>query len=79
MQGIQGAGYVDRVMNEGISPHPVLLPMGEGTPEQGAAIATASPLPWGEGQGEGSDLFPINTAFIGAHRESRGGDTVWQR
>src|SRR5208337_2429662 len=38
---------------ERISPHPVLLPMGEGTPEQGRASATPFPLPWGEGQGEG--------------------------
>ncbi len=30
--------------------------MGEGTPELGAAFATAFPLPRGEGQGEGSDL-----------------------
>ena len=31
-------------MNEGISPHPVLLPMGEGTPELPAAEILASPL-----------------------------------
>jgi hypothetical protein len=44
------------VTNEGISPHPVLLPMGEGTPEQGSEHATPSPLPWGEGQGEGREF-----------------------
>jgi tRNA(Ile)-lysidine synthetase-like protein len=43
----------DGAMNGGIAPHPVLLPMGEGTPECGTAIAAAFPLPGGEGQGEG--------------------------
>jgi uncharacterized protein (DUF952 family) len=38
------------------TPHPVPLPMGEGTPEQGEERATPSPLPGGEGQGEGSEL-----------------------
>ncbi len=37
---------------DGISPHPVLLPTGEGTPEQPAAEFLAFPLPEGEGQGE---------------------------
>ena len=41
-----------------ISPHPVPLPMGEGTPELAAAGILASPLPWGEGQGEG--LCPLS-------------------
>ena len=35
----------DGVMREGITPHPVLLPMGEGTPEMPAARVLASPLP----------------------------------
>jgi Cobalamin synthesis G C-terminus len=35
------------------TPHPVLLPMGEGTPEYRSARATPFPLPEGEGQGEG--------------------------
>ena len=41
------------LMNYARSPHPVLLPLGEGTPELPAAAATAFPLPGGEGQGEG--------------------------
>ncbi len=45
----------DAARTEGISPHPVLLPMGEGTPELPAAEFPASPLPGGEGQGEGSE------------------------
>ena len=43
-------------LTEGIAPHPVPLPMGEGTPELRSAGATSSPLPGGEGQGEGSEL-----------------------
>ena len=35
------------------TPHPVLLPTGEGTQDPHASIP-ASPLLWGEGQGEGS-------------------------
>jgi uncharacterized protein (DUF952 family) len=41
------------ILKEGIAPHPVLLPMGEGTPEQAVAVETSSSLPEGEGQGEG--------------------------
>jgi tRNA modification GTPase len=37
------------------APHPVLLSTGEGTPEQDAMPATPSPLPGGEGWGEGSE------------------------
>jgi hypothetical protein len=36
-----------------ITPHPVPLPMGEGTPKLTSERATPSPLPGGEGQGEG--------------------------
>ncbi len=53
-------------LNEPYSPHPVPLPMGEGTPEKGAAPATPFPLPMGQGEGSalrwepsrGGDLFP---------------------
>ena len=38
-------------MNYASAPHPVLLPMGEGTPEWRSAIAVAFPLPWGQGEG----------------------------
>ena len=44
------------VMNGRISPHPVPLPMGEGTVLHAPSIIQAYPLPWGEGQGEGSEL-----------------------
>ncbi|MGO8955620.1 MAG: hypothetical protein ACLP1W_09125 [Rhodomicrobium sp.] len=43
-------------MIERHSPHPVPLPMGEGTPEWDTALETAFPLPVGEGQGEGMTL-----------------------
>ena len=39
------------------SPHPVLLPMGEGTPEFRLRVIQGSPLPWGEGQGEGRESW----------------------
>ncbi len=42
--------------NEGISPHPVPLPLGEGTLESSLRIVQGSLLPWGEGQGEGREL-----------------------
>jgi putative two-component system hydrogenase maturation factor HypX/HoxX len=47
----------DGAPNEGIAPHPVPLPLGEGTPELSAAEFIASPLPEGEGQGEGLDAL----------------------
>ena len=47
---------------EQISPHPVPLPMGEGTLEQSASVCMASPLPWGEGQGEGWDPRTLREA-----------------
>ncbi|MGO9173873.1 MAG: TIR domain-containing protein [Rhodomicrobium sp.] len=47
-------------LSKGISPHPVPLPIGEGTPEQGTERATTSPLPEGEGQGEGRNLKAAN-------------------
>ena len=42
--------------NEGISPHPVPLPLGEGTVRHAPSPIQASPLPRGEGQGEGREL-----------------------
>jgi hypothetical protein len=36
-----------------ISPHPVPLPMGEGTLRHAPSAILASLLPWGEGQDEG--------------------------
>ncbi len=44
------------VKNERISPHPVPLPMGEGTLEILLRVVQASLLPWGEGQDEGSEF-----------------------
>jgi putative two-component system protein, hydrogenase maturation factor HypX/HoxX len=43
---------------KGNSPHPVPLPMGEGTPELASERTAPSPLPEGEGQGEG--LRPLS-------------------
>ncbi len=55
-----GAGLAaDGVMKEGISPHPVPLPMGEGTVLHAPSAIQASLLPWGEGQDEGSELNSI--------------------
>ena len=42
-------------MNEGTTPHPVPLPMGEGTVRRANRPIQASLLPWGEGQDEGSE------------------------
>ena len=42
-------------MSDVSAPHPVLLPMGEETPERNPVDTTPSPLPWGEGQDEGSE------------------------
>jgi tRNA(Ile)-lysidine synthase len=44
---------LDGAMNEGIAPHPVPLPTGEGTVLHALGAIQAFPLPWGEGQGEG--------------------------
>ena len=49
-------------------PHPVPLPMGEGTPE--ATAASELPLPWGEGWGEGVMRF-VRIAESGRGRNSR--------
>ncbi len=52
-----GAGLpTDEPLTEGISPHPVPLPLGEGTVELSPRIFRGSLLPWGEGQDEGSEL-----------------------
>ncbi len=45
----------DGAMNWGISPHPVPLPMGEGTLELPLRMVQGSLLPWGEGQDAGRD------------------------
>jgi uncharacterized protein (DUF952 family) len=54
------------VLTERLTPHPVLLPMGEGTPELGAERAGPFPLPGREGKGEGR--IPLR------FEPSRGGD-----
>ncbi len=38
---------------KGIPPHPVPLPLGEGTVLRAPGVIRASLLPWGEGQDEG--------------------------
>ena len=44
------------IMPEGISPHPVPLPLGEGPVSRTPCPVQASLLPWGEGQDEGRSL-----------------------
>jgi hydrogenase maturation protein HypF len=46
-------------LNKGISPHPVPLPLGEGKVWLAPNDIQASPLPWGEGQGEGRELSSL--------------------
>jgi hypothetical protein len=56
------------VMNEGIAPHPVPLPMGEGTVLHAPSAILASLLPGGEGQDEGSEFRSRqNGATAGAY------------
>jgi tRNA threonylcarbamoyl adenosine modification protein YjeE len=43
-------------LTEGLSPHPVPLPLGEGTARRPPSAIQASLLPGGEGQDEGSEL-----------------------
>ncbi len=45
--------------NGGISPHPVPLPMGEGTLELSLRVVQGSLLPWGEGQDEGREFSSL--------------------
>jgi hypothetical protein len=45
-----------RSITHGISPHPVPLPMGEGTPELALRVIQGFLLPWGEGQDEGRSV-----------------------
>jgi uncharacterized protein (DUF952 family) len=45
-----------RGLNCARSPHPVPLPLGEGTVWHAPSAVQGSPLPGGEGQGEGSEL-----------------------
>jgi cysteine desulfurase len=68
--GLPSAGVVQHgALNGRISPHPVPLPMGEGTPEECSERTAPSPLPGGEGQGEGRELracanrLPNTTCF----------------
>src|SRR5208337_2055802 len=49
--------------------------MGEGTPELSAADILASPLPWGEGQGEGRFVLPCAIKRLCA----KGGDPFFRR
>jgi hypothetical protein len=46
-------------MIERISPHPVPLPLGEGTVSHAPSVIQASLLPGGEGQDEGSDASDL--------------------
>ena len=55
-------------MIEGSAPHPVPLPMGEGTPARPVAIS--SPLPGGEGQGEGRERSSLRQSWLGAGTRS---------
>jgi putative two-component system hydrogenase maturation factor HypX/HoxX len=69
----ESRGYVPQCPSGGISPHPVPLPMGEGTPEIPLRIIQGSPLPEGEGQGEG--LRPLSAHNTAAQSTNAG---AWQ-
>ncbi len=67
----------DGAMNWGISPHPVPLPMGEGTVEQTLRIFQRSLLPWGEGQDEGREPRSLgnkasDNSYVSAYAPARG-------
>ena len=47
-------------VTKGTTPHPVPLPLGEGT--KAATVVQASPLPWGEGQGRFPKYFSRQVA-----------------
>jgi hypothetical protein len=53
MKDGSAAAFTGVPVNEGISPHPVPLPLGEGTVLHAPSVIQASPLPGGEGQGKG--------------------------
>jgi hypothetical protein len=55
MKDSPAAAFARVPINEGISPHPVPLPMGEGTVLHAPGVMQASLLPGGEGQDEGSE------------------------
>ena len=65
---------------KGITPHPVPLPMGEGTLLRAPCSVQAFPLPWGEGQGEGVQASrlagPRNVSHL---RELRGDNYSFRR
>ncbi len=73
------AADVVLAMIDASAPHPVLLPMGEGTPEQSWLRSTTSPLPGGEGQGEGSDarrrmlIAVLNKIDLTPSKQAEGG------
>ncbi len=48
--------YRSSVQQRSLRPRVRFLPTGEGTLKYRSERATAFPLPWGEGQGEGSEL-----------------------
>ncbi|MGO9171027.1 MAG: tRNA uridine-5-carboxymethylaminomethyl(34) synthesis GTPase MnmE [Rhodomicrobium sp.] len=66
-------------MIDASAPHPIPLPLGEGTPEQGTVRVTAPPLPWGEGWGEGSEarakavIAVLNKIDLAPSREAEAG------
>jgi tRNA modification GTPase len=65
-RALAAAGEADivLVMIDASAPHPVLLPLGEGTLEQCNADGTAFPLPEGEGQGEGWNAKTKPVVFV---------------
>ncbi len=83
-RAVSAAEHADVVLRmiDASAPHPVLLPMGEGTVEQRTAFATAFPLPGGEGQGEGSEartravIAVLNKVDLLLWQPDRGGGII---
>ena len=65
-------------LNKRPAPHPVPLPMGEGTLEQRSARATPFPLPLGEGTPEWDSERAAPSPLPGGEGQGEGSDLRWE-